>query len=986
MKDFEFAPSLILRTPRCSYKNYSTESLDHFLTDPGFRDAIALASSEFYAVLENAGFKSENLTQRQKLTLVKYLNRMHYRPTPFGAFSALALTRWETASTLTIAEKLDLHLSIDQEVLIRIAQKKMHEGLPHKKIIRNPTIYKLKDSYRFIKTHFDFGKNKLSYSLEEVYNDELIDCLLSRLNEAVKTSELVTLITDFTDSDTAEADEYLHSLIEAQFLLTEDFPRVTGQSDLLSADNLKELKEIKTAIEENLSSRNIPLPKHLFYVNAQRKAIKGGLDTQYQQELLGAIQVLQRIAPTQEPTQLTNFVTAFEKRFDQQEVPLLNALDPDTGIGYAALASPPTESDLLTGLTFTTTSNDKKSSIEWSDLHRQIMKKWASSPKEIMLDTAELVSSKKDHDLPLAPSISALFRVIDDRILLESAGGTSGINLIGRFTQADKDVSKIAKNLATHEQQTNPDVIFAEIGHISGIHVDNVNRRSLFYEYEIPISTVSSLPAEKQIALSDLYISVRNRKIVLRSKRHNREIIPRLSTAYNYHRNDHAIFRFLCDLQHQGLQSNLFIDLGQLFPGLDAYPRLTIGKVIINPAKWHLNEHELQWLTASDGKHFDKVNLIRKEKNWPKYIALTEGDQQLVFNLENEAEVQTFIQCLKGSRKAVLQEYLLPENDMITDCAGRPLINQLIAFLKNKRPVYTGLPMSEIEPELQCERNFSPGSQWAYFKLYCNQHIANQIIAGPISEFLNNQSGSAIEKWFFIRYYDPDPHLRLRLLVKKDSLGPVISELNYYLSRYLDQQLITNCQTDTYKRELERYNGMLIYEVEDVFHRSSELISSYIHYLYTTHSGLSYYHLAFTSLMDILDCFASFIDDPVGFTETAANSLYQEFASDKQLKVSLDAKYRQMRPELAQVITDADFYIKADLQDKQNDLVNAYEKLKAKAGSLSDDRQKQLVADLIHMHLNRLFSEEQRKQEMITYYFMHKYLLSAKAIRSAVMV
>jgi hypothetical protein len=38
-----------------------------------------------------------------------------------------------------------------------------------------------------------------------------------------------------------------------------------------------------------------------------------------------------------------------------------------------------------------------------------------------------------------------------------------------------------------------------------------------------------------------------------------------------------------------------------------------------------------------------------------------------------------------------------------------------------------------------------------------------------------------------------------------------------------------------------------------------------------------------------------------------------------------------------------------------------------------------LAADILHMHLNRLFNEKQRSQEFIIYYLLYKYYLSVKA-------
>jgi hypothetical protein len=43
-------------------------------------------------------------------------------------------------------------------------------------------------------------------------------------------------------------------------------------------------------------------------------------------------------------------------------------------------------------------------------------------------------------------------------------------------------------------------------------------------------------------------------------------------------------------------------------------------------------------------------------------------------------------------------------------------------------------------------------------------------------------------------------------------------------------------------------------------------------------------------------------------------------------------------------------------------------------------RKTQLLADLIHMHLNRLFIDQQRNQELIVYYCLYKHQLSIKVI------
>jgi thiopeptide-type bacteriocin biosynthesis protein len=63
-----------------------------------------------------------------------------------------------------------------------------------------------------------------------------------------------------------------------------------------------------------------------------------------------------------------------------------------------------------------------------------------------------------------------------------------------------------------------------------------------------------------------------------------------------------------------------------------------------------------------------------------------------------------------------------------------------------------------------------------------------------------------VDRWFFIRYSDPDKHIRLRFhLSDQRHLGAVIGMVYQALEQPLQQRLIWKLQTDTYEREVERY-------------------------------------------------------------------------------------------------------------------------------------------------------------------------------------
>lgn len=71
------------------------------------------------------------------------------------------------------------------------------------------------------------------------------------------------------------------------------------------------------------------------------------------------------------------------------------------------------------------------------------------------------------------------------------------------------------------------------------------------------------------------------------------------------------------------------------------------------------------------------------------------------------------------------------------------------------------------------QKTFTIGSEWMYYKIYCGVKTADDIMLKVIQpickQLLQEQS---IDKWFFIRYSDPDAHLRVRFhLTSPDSIS-----------------------------------------------------------------------------------------------------------------------------------------------------------------------------------------------------------------------
>lgn len=118
-------------------------------------------------------------------------------------------------------------------------------------------------------------------------------------------------------------------------------------------------------------------------------------------------------------------------------------------------------------------------------------------------------------------------------------------------------------------------------------------------------------------------------------------------------------------------------------------------------------------------------------------------------------------------------------------------------------------------------RNFYPGEEWVFYKVYCGTETANEVLIRciqPLVQFLFEKK--LIKKWFFIRYKDPDFHLRIRFHMQNvESVGIVLLEFHKRMLSFIDSKHVWNIQLDTYKREFERYGRSNIEDAETFFLR-----------------------------------------------------------------------------------------------------------------------------------------------------------------------
>lgn len=970
-------------------------------------DALALANPLFHDLIAGKVKSGGSLNVKERLSLSKYYNRSCFRPTPFGGFSSFTVARWGDSEQLTIADigEVQMHIRPDQELVMALDEHRVANAADDWYLI-NPLFYETDQEFRYIRSIKAEPAPKLSFTIESLEATRLNRKLVKLLRSGPRTgNELLRCIAGQSYCNAEDAALYLGALRSAQVIQPLMSCNITGEDYFIrlvksgslvnKTQGLIELQAIfsrtyplgalplvaiQRAVEVQVGGEVTGQPLRQVYGIAERPLAGGDVPIRLQEKIRQALRCLAVLAQPECMSPMSEFRLRFEERFEGRKIPLLQALDPDAGIGYGRLTSP-TGSALLEGLPFP--EQKASGALSWTAVHRLLLHKWLGNEaggrvQHIALCAEDLAVCTRDEALAFPPGISVLFRIIDnDTLFIETAGGVSAHPLIGRFTPFSSEIDALARDLAAREAAANPSVLFAEIAQLSDFHADNINRRLTVLDYEIPVNCVSLLPPDRQILPQDLLVSVEGGRVVLESGRLMREVIPRMSSAYNYNRNELAIFRFLCDLQYQGLQSNLTLDLRHFFPGMNYYPRVTFEDTIISPAKWFPGIEAVREMIRGGTTGFPAY---KSKLQLPRRIALSSNDRQLVFDLDVPAEVSLLLQCIKDLEQVQLNEFFCPvvTGSPVTDSQGNPYSGQFHTFLFNKATVYSAVSQQSTSAGGNTRRNFVPGSQWLYFKIYCSAQVAHDILRYRLPGLLRKLTKSGPFCWFFIRYDDPGPHLRVRICVNQERNAEVIRLFKTIFGALDDNDMIRDYSANTYRRELERYGSDIIELVEEFFCASSALCLQMIRSTGDEYTATQ--HLfALVSTMEILDRLLPEDTAQIRFLRSVSQSLFAEHLGTKHFRVALDSKYRIVKSELLGVLQDTKYFVRLKTSSGHKRFKGSVMAIQRQMKLFQEQRKIALCADIIHMHLNRVFTDQQRKQELVLYYCLHKYKSAEKA-------
>jgi len=933
--------TVICRTPAFCLEDSLKENWE------ALKYKIKEASPSFFDIIATRdSFEVLDLNNKIDFTIWKYFNRAKYRATPFGSFAAFtAMPLAHDNEPIVLAAQLSPHCFIDWD------EKDTHTANVRVILKRtaflhtNTTIYYVGNEVRYLNV-----KNG-SFEIASVTLFEQLKFVLAICRDKVNKEAVYSSMGAQFQMNESETSGLLHTLITHQLLLTDLSPNITGE-DYFTRLNKK----------RNKATNN--------YIIAERMLISGGLGKQSLKNLPALITFLSEILPNHENSNLDQFRKAFLKKFDHKEIPLAIAMDPEIGIGYGNLEQMALEDELLNALNSPAQSAHTTVKTLPGDLHSFILNRLISGG-QIQID--EFSYSENNSKIPLPNTFNVMLHLWEGRPVIENAGGCSATALLGRFTLANTAIENYGRHIASMEQIANPDIIFFDIAYQAEKHIDNVNRRRSLYEKELPILTWSCFP--HPLSFDDILISVRGSEIILRSKKDGKRMVPRLPSAYNYTRSDLAAYRFLCDIQQQNIKADLNFRLKDHFPDLTHYPRVVYKDIIISPAMWKVPveyvNHKKNEITG------DNVASLRSwlEKKGINFMFKAgHADNYLCFDPGIEDDMTAFlVYCRQQDNKAIyITEALINKSDGVQDDTGKSYVSQYIVGFSHEILVYSSYSpaLHQEKPKTTPKAILLPGGDWLYFEIYGHPARSNSLLLNQISDFLK-ESGPHIKKWFFIRYYEQGHHIRLRLQLKEESLAyPIITSLKTLLEPEIYNGTISDFSIKSYFREIDRYGADRIELVEKFFWIDSQ----YALFLLkrTQHTDQLYA----TTLMVMQRWLSIYLNtiDQLAFAKNMADNFAAEMQMNSSTYKMLNLNFNQLKDNiLRKHIPSA-----VTLAGKTEKIMR---QLFQHCGS-GQERSK-MTADLIHMHINRLFISDQRKHEAILYHYLVRTLHIRRAVPSS---
>ncbi len=836
--------------------------------DPVVRRAMAVASQSLFEQLSRPPSRLSAL-RRWRLAVLRYLIRMSTRPTPYGLNAAVSLGRWNKRTDLELSSEEVVRARLDMGLLAALIDEL--EGRPE--VVRelrletHPTVI-VRAGRAVLPERLGAGSDAFEVSVRATR--PVLSALELCRKAPTAFAELAgALAEDFPDAGPRIA-ELIHSLLREGLLMTELRPPLTrgdparyllsrldrlvaarDERDRLAVaiaacerwqllDAADGAEQFAALLRTARAVAAAPPEEAPVRVDMMRPLAGERIARAVGEETARAAELLLRVSPLHAGSlALNSYRDRFVERYSAAtEVPLIELVRPGVGLGPL---------DLGAG-----TAKDRPVEEKTQRRNRRLLEIAASALRSgelsVELDPRtidELDTGPRPELLPATIEL-AVFVAANSREALDAGefrvvvspliGSPAAGRILGRFAYLFGGHGDRAMVEAARRQEAGGhESVCAELVYSpERVRLGNVMIRPATRSHEIVVGVSPGVQRERVIPVDELVVGVRDEAFYLRWPKggtyvevcEGHMLNPTMAPA---------VCAFLAQMRLAGRPALTSFEWG-VAGQLPRLPRVETGRTVLSPASWRLPFGTGDLDPDSSDGFASTLESWRARWRLPRRVFAAQGDNRLLLDLDDSQQVELLREIVRspdGVREVVLQEALPGIDDAwLPGREGRFLVELAVplardgASLDDARSDGARPPARLASPSPKA-RVRAPGSEWLYAKLYADSTIADQLVAGPLGEIAREALACGIaDGWFFIRYRDERPHLRVRFHGEPLRLTAELTPRLYAWSS--DQMDRGACQTfavDTYERELERYGGEPGMEVaEAVFGVDSDAV------------------------------------------------------------------------------------------------------------------------------------------------------------------
>ena len=824
------------------------------LENPEIMEALRLAGWDAEAGVRRWREDPDSRSGRKlERTLVLYWLRMSGRSAPFGLFAGTTVGEVGPKTQLLLRERAAArrHSFLHASALRAVAQAALSapEALESARLRTAPTLQRVAGTVRWAGADHESGER---FATER---PALAVCL-DAARDGASRAELVAALERAGRASGDRARAHVQTLVERGLIVPEAMPGPIGDAldELERADGISggpagvDVGALREALADLDADGLVPpegahervercvgrfadsleVDGTLVQADLIRSADEVCLGEEVIEEIRRGMDALALWA-ARHPDPLRRLKDALSARYGEEWVPLLEALDPELGVGPEAVepepeppASRPQE-ELLLG---------------------RVLEAAAAGSREIVLSPDDEEKLPPASAAEVDPLPAALATVIAEsqealdagrfQVHLHATTGPPVGRLAGRAAASDPALADYLVRLAEHERALAPDAIHAELAGLPGQRMGAILRRPALYDWCIDLDgTAPSGP--RSIPVSDILVAARFGRLVFRSRRQGRPVVPHLTSAISLDLPVRPALVVLGAVRYDRGSSSAWT-WGQL-DAAPFLPRVRTGRVILALARWRLRGEEIaELLAARRGPELVRaVRHLRAVRGLPRQVALERLDDMLPLDLEDVHCLEVLGRLLREDPERADFVELVPGTEQLLAVGpdGRYLHELIVPFIGSRaqasdrdRKIDPGGDESAHRSPIH-GRRFAPGSEWLYLKAYCGRTVADRLLVeviGPACRSLV-EAGDA-DRWFFIRFRDDEHHLRVRLHGDAAALDSrVRPALEEALGASVGNGRVWRLALDTYDREVERYGGVSAIAIaESIFHADSEAV------------------------------------------------------------------------------------------------------------------------------------------------------------------